>query len=212
MPALDALQNAARLKASPMQSNFGQYDEVFAPAGGGHAPAAWEQFSGHQNADNAATALGGGPAIQALRHAADAQRLGDIDDQLGAEADLSSGRPQHIAGMQAEMGADLADFTSERGAARSFLPNATDAQYRDTESAQDLAQTRYVDPAVYKAQGDEQAARIGASGRVGAVQARNQGDGLRGLYNALNTIMSANGGKPPTPEQVAQLKASFGLQ
>jgi hypothetical protein len=51
----------------------GGYGDVFAGPAAGHVPTAWEQFSGDRNADAAETAMGAGPAIDALRKMSRAQ-------------------------------------------------------------------------------------------------------------------------------------------
>lgn len=210
-PSLDALTNAARLRNSPGQSNMANYADIFAGPAAGHVPSAHEQFTGDLNADNAATELGAGPAISALRHAFDNQRLQQVDSQLGEEADLSSGRPQHIATMQHTAGNALADMDSEAAAGRHFLPFQSQLDERDTADALQTAQARYVLPAQLKAQGDANAATITAKGRVDAAGARDHSLPMRGLMDALTAIINKTG-HAPDDQTLATLRTQFGVK
>lgn len=208
---IDALQNAARLKASPSTANTANYDDIFAGPAAGHVPSAFEQRSNEANMENAATSLGAGSAITGLRHAADESRLQGINDELGQEAELSSGRPGRIAGLQAGIKNTVGDQLSEGSARRSFLPWAEDVHQRDEATSLAHENARYGAPAEAKAVGDIGAARVGAQGRIDAANAAHTGDPQRQFANMINEYIAKNGA-PPTPEIAALLKSFIGLK
>lgn len=203
--SLDALANAARLKNSSSMANVAQF---FPGMAEGHVPSAHEQVTGDANAETAATELGGGPAIAALRHAADAARLAHLDSELGTEADLGSGRPQHIAGMQHANANTLAALDSEAEAGREYLPFAQQLHDRGIHELDQKLTNQYVLPAQLKAQGDVQAATIDAQGRVQAAQAPQAGLPMRGLLSALTAIIQKTGA-PPTDDQLRALQHTY---
>lgn len=209
--SLDALANAARLRQSPGRSNFANYEDIFAGPAEGAVPSAHEMFTGRQNSDEAATALGAGPAISALRRAFDANQLLGVEEDIATEANLAGGRPQRIATMQAEAGNDVADIQSEGAAGRQFLPFADQLHRRSQGELDRRLTTQYLLPAQLRAQGDVRAAETTAQGRVAAVGKRNESLPMQGLFNALSAILN-NKGELPSPEELARLRAQFGVQ
>lgn len=205
----EILANAARLKSSPSAANMANYSSIFDGPAEGHVPSAWEQFSGDANADRAETALGAGPSIDALRNALDEQRLQHRTDLQFADADFNEhGLERGLA--HANVQNQVGDVLSEGAAHRSFLPWASSAGDRDAERALTQADIRYGQPARIQAAGNVAAHQADASGRVGAAQARDASLPTRALYDALNSMIAR--GKMPTPEEIAELKNTFGVQ
>lgn len=216
--SISALQNAALLKNSPSRANMSNYADIFDGPAEGHVPTAWEQQSGDANADRAETALGAGPAIDALRHAADEQRLqgsadvmsGLADDQLVEDDFNANGlnRGMNHANVQNQIG----DVNSEAKARRGFLPWGQAADERDTGNAASLADARYGQPARIKAASDRDAAALGASGRIGAARASHNGP-IDALNKALTDMLGQEG---MTPEKIIpmlpKLKQMYGVQ
>lgn len=190
---------------------MGNYDDIFAGPAEGHVPTAWEQQSGDANANNAETALGAGPAIDALRHAADEQRLqGSADVQAGLDDDQLVENDFNANGLNrgmnhANVQNQIGDVNSEAKARRGFLPYATAADERDTESAASLADARYGQPARIKAAGDVNAATMNASGRIGAAKAAHAPlDPISALRQAVMDRFKA--GYPVDPNDLAKLQ------
>ena len=217
MPSqFEALQNAQLLKQSPSRANMANYASIFDGPEEGHVPTAWESYSAGQNADSAETALGAGPAIDALRAAMDENRLqsrADVqadlsDDQLVEDDFNANGRNRAVA--HANVGNEVGDLNSEAKARRGFLPWGQAQNERDTEQAFGLADTRYGQPARIRGQADIASAQIGAQGRMGAAQMR-QGNPMEALYKALDEYQ-AKQGRAATPEEVDGFKRVYGVQ
>jgi len=218
MPSqFEALQNAQLLKQSPSRANMANYADIFDGPEEGHVPTAWESYSAGQNADNAETALGAGPAIDALRAAMDEGRLQDranvqsglADDQLVEDDFNANGRNRAVA--HANVGNEVGDLNSEAKARRGFLPWGAAQNERDTESAFGLADTRYSQPARIRGQADVASAQMGAQGRIGAAQ-MSHGNPIEALQKALHEMLAQ--GKSPEELEAAlpQLKQVYGVQ
>ncbi len=220
MPSpLDALQNAQMLRQSPSRANMANYDDIFAGPAEGHVPSAWEQQSGDENANRAETALGAGPAIDALRHAMDEQRMqgsadlqSGLDDQQTIENDFNANglnRGLAHANVQGQVG----DVLSEAKARREFLPWGQAASEQNDAQAQAIADARYGQPARIKAYGDVQAAQAGAQGRIGAAQAAH-GNPMEALYKAFDewAAIKSKKGEIATPDDFAHFKQTYGIQ
>jgi hypothetical protein len=153
IPSLAGFNNAQLLKQSPSSANMANYDDIFAGPAEGHVPTAWEQFSGDRNADAAETAMGAGPAIDALRHAMDDQRLqqsanvrAKLDDNQMVEDDFNANglnRGMAHANVQNQVG----DVLSEGKARRGFLPWAQQESEQNMNDVLATSDARYGEPA-----------------------------------------------------------------
>lgn len=195
MQPTDILANMARLKSSPSSANMANYDDIFAGPAAGHVPTAFEQQTGDANADAAETAMGAGPAIDALRHVSDEQRRQTASNLDAADEDFQQhGLERGLA--HSNVRNQVADIDSEAAAHRGFLPWAESANFRDTNNARELAQTRYLLPAEIQAQGNVQGHVAEAQGRIGAAQTATQSLPQRGLMDALSAFIEKNGHMP----------------
>lgn len=185
------------------------YDAIFAGPEEGYVPTAHEQMTGRANADDAATAMGGGAAMAALRAAFDHRRLQQVQTDINREDDLLGGRPQRIAGLEQVATAGLEDFASEAAAGREFLPNAAALHSRNVGDALSRADVQYGAPARARAAGDIDAASIAAEGRVRAASAGRPDQAVTGLQNALRAMIESNGGKLPSPAEVEELRRIY---
>jgi hypothetical protein len=214
---MQALNSAQLLKNSPSSANMANYADIFDGPAEGHVPTAWEQQSGDANADRAETALGAGPAIDALRRAMDEQRLqgsadvraGLADNQLVEDDFNANGLNRGMA--HANVANEIGDVNSEAKARRGFLPWGQAQNERDTENAFGLADARYAQPARTRAQGDVASAQIGAQGRIGAAQATH-GNPVEALQKALHEMLAQGKSMQELEAALPQLKQVYGVQ
>jgi hypothetical protein len=207
MQPTDILANLARLKSSPSDANFANNDAIFAGPAAGHVPTAWEQQTGDENADRAETAMGAGPAIDALRHAADEQRRQVVTNADAADADYRQ-HGMERARMHSNVANEIADIDSEAAAHRTYLPWAESAGNRDAGRAMAQTEARYLMPAQIAAQGNIMGHQAEAGGRLAAAQATAGSLPQRGLMDALTAIIEKTG-RVPTPEEIANLRNTF---
>jgi hypothetical protein len=126
-------------------------------------------------------------AISGLTRQAGFKRSQRLADQADADYDL-----QYNAPGRANLQANVADVTSERGAQRAFLPGASAVYDRTRRDTMADAQTRYLLPAQLQAEGALGAAELRRQGQVEAAQARTpdpndkiQSLVISGLINAM---------------------------
>lgn len=141
-------------------------------------------------------------ALAGLRKAADQARLTRGEDARAAAADTSQyGLDRALT--QANITNAASDVLSEGEARRGFLPWATQAGERDFGRAQSLADTRYLQPALVRAEGDITSANVNAQGRVNAARAAKEpGDPMDALYEAL---LKQIGGGAAVPEDLTSV-------
>jgi hypothetical protein len=215
IPSLAGFNNAQLLKQSPSSANMANYDDIFAGPAEGHVPTAWEQFSGDRNADAAETAMGAGPAIDALRHAMDDQRLqqsanvrAKLDDNQMVEDDFNANglnRGMAHANVQNQVG----DVLSEGKARRGFLPWAQQESEQNMNDVLATSDARYGEPARARAFGDMQTAKITGDSRVEAARVAHApiSDPIEAFKAALLKRFEA--GYPITKEDIAQLQTAL---
>lgn len=217
-PSLSALaargNNANLLQGMDSDVNVGGgYGDVFAGPAAGHVPTAWEQFSGDRNADAAETAMGAGPAIDALRKMSRAQEAQKLENNSMDEADFfAHGLDRGLT--HANTQNQVADVLNEGAARRHFLPFEKQFEEGNDEQAQSLAATRYMLPAQIEAQSRLGAASMEAQGRVGAAQAGHPTlSPLQAMQDALMKRFAAGYAVSPKElEQLQQVKAAIEAQ
>jgi len=223
-PALSALisqvpreVNSNILTGMDSPANMDSYSSIFDGPSGGHVPSAWEQYSGDRNADAAETAMGAGPAVDALRRAFNEKQLQDrasvqsklSNDQLVEDDFNANGLNRGLA--HADVQNQVGDSLSEARARRQFLPWGQQAGEQNDQQRLAELYAHFVQPAQTKAQGDIGAATINAGGRIGAAQA-STGSPIEALQKALLELVGQ--GKSPEELQtlLPKLKQVYGVQ
>lgn len=202
----DALSALRNLK-SP--ANVSGALDPFAPPD--HALSAGEMGSLDAIRGQATEALGAGPAFHALSQALDRNRFANTSEDLAERDSLASGVPHDIAMQHAAITNDVGDVTSERGAERQFMPFASQLHERNMGDVLQRNEAQYGYPAMVKARADLEGAQIAGNARVAAAGARDASLPMRGLMDALSAFVNKNG-KMPTPDEVAAMRATFGVK
>lgn len=206
-PAPDP-SGAARLRSLNSPTNMSAFGDVLAGLSAG------DQNAGNFGASDAlqsrlVDAFDGGPALRALRAAADEHRLQHTQDENSVLADLESGVPHAIATESANIGNDVEDINSERGFSRQTLPFASQDRDRTAAAKSALAQMQYVLPAQLKAQGDIGAAQATAQGARDVETMKQQPvNSLTALRAALAEYIKSTG-TIPSADDLARLQTAI---
>lgn len=219
LPAsLQALQAAAQMKAlnDPL-TNVAQ--DFAGPSDPNHVPSQAEMLGpgrpggmGSEDvADQAATALGGGPAIEAMQRMADFGRRNTFDNQAASDADLEGPDATTRAMAGTTLTNKVGDINSEAAAGRHFLPkqSAVDAQ---TAAAHQAEMTmKYLGGPQINAQSAHDTAMIHASEGPAAEAAKTAGLPARTMAEMLAQLVAKKGGGIPSPEDAASLQKLLAL-
>lgn len=205
-PAPDP-NGAARLRSLNSPTNMDKFGDVLS---GLYAGDQTREDLGRSEglSDHLVSTFDGGPALRALRAAADERRFQHVQDENAAVDDLHSGRPRELAMGASAIGNDVEDANSERGYEREVLPWAMGANDRTAAAKHALAEMQYVVPAQLKAQGDVGAAQAHAQGDVAVQGQKDKSLSVRALYDALNALI-AKTGKVPSAEDVTSLQGLY---